>query len=315
MRIELLLLASTLAAQPQLDSGCVSCHRQTKTAGYFVETYGGLMDGVFRNGRFEPNIVPGSAVTSRLISSLATHRRPLAVEAIQKFRGWIDAGAKPDPAASPEHRIDVDGVPLDAARDSFWLSCRAPRNGQNISLRVKVVDEASGRVVAYDWPTASRDLNGRWSQWKIQIPKNSMTLPGKVSVQLYVAARGGNDAGLDGVIFLIEPKQTPDAELLKQKDLRTIAHPQSPPHETMRFTYVLRAPSDVTLTVRPEGGKDPLFRWTDRDLPAGRVLETPWKLQSSPGLEAGWYSARLMCTSRNPAVFQPDMAILFRILR
>jgi hypothetical protein len=309
-----LLFASTLAAQPRLDSSCISCHRHTKTAGYFVETYGGLMDGVFRNGRFEPTIVPGSAATSRLLSSLATHRRPLPVEVIQKFREWIDAGAKPEAGASPEHRVDVDGVPVDAARDSFWLSCRAPKNGQHISLRVKVVDEASGRVVAYDWPTASRDLNGRWSQWKIQIPKNSMTLPGTVSVQLYVAS-AEDEAALDGVIFLLEPKQTPAAELLKQKDLRTVAQPQNPPHQTMRFTYVLRAPSDVTLTVRPEGVKDSLFRWTDRDLPAGRVLETPWNLQSSPGLKAGWYSARLMCTSRNPAVFQPDMAILFRILR
>ena len=61
MRMAFLLVASTLAAQPQPDASCVSCHRHTKTAGYFVETYGGLMDGVFRNGRFEPAIVPGSA--------------------------------------------------------------------------------------------------------------------------------------------------------------------------------------------------------------------------------------------------------------
>jgi hypothetical protein len=314
MRFGLLLLASTLAAQPRFDSDCLACHRQTKAAGYFLETYGGLMDGVFKNGRFEPTIVPGNSAASRLIPILEGHRRPLPPDEVRRFREWIDAGAKADDRTAREHRVEVDGVPIDAAQDSFWLSCRAPKNGQNISLRVKVVDEASGRVVAYDWPLSSRDLNGRWSQWRIQIPKNSMALPGTVSVQLFVA--DARDEGeLDGVIFLIESKQTPDAELLKQKDLRTIGQPQPPPHETMRFTYVLRAPSDVTLLVRPEGGKEPVFRWSDRDLPAGRVLETPWNLGSSPGVKAGWYSARLKCTSRNPAVFQPDMAILFRVLR
>ena len=59
------------------------------------------------------------------------------------------------------------------------------------------------------------------------------------------------EAELDGVIFLLEPKQTPDDELLKQKDFRTVPQPQNPPHQNIRFQYALRAASDLMLTVKP----------------------------------------------------------------
>ena len=91
--------------------------------------------------------------------------------------------------------------------------------------------------------------------------------------------------------------------------------PQNPPHQNIRFQNALRAASDLMLTVKPEGGGQPLFLWSDKDLPARKILETSWKLGSSPSLRTGWYFARMRCTSRDPAVFQPDLAILFRVVR
>jgi hypothetical protein len=315
MRSALLLCVSTLAAQPRLISyrevvpvlaECDRCHAPQKRIGFFAGSYAALMDGTFGGGRFRPALVPGSTDRSPLFR---THQNRVP----QLLRAWIDAGAKPDETAR-EHRIDLDGVPVDEARGAFWLSCRAPKDGQDIALRVKVIDEATGNIVAYDWPTSSRDLNGRWNQWRIAIPKSAMKLPGTVSVRLHVSG-GQDERELDGVIFVLEPKQTPDDELLKQKDLRTDPQPVVPPRQNMAFRYVLRVPSDVALSVRPEGGGAPVFRWSDRDLPAGRILETPWDFHAAPAVKTGWYTARFQCNSRNPGVFQPDMAILFRIVR
>ncbi len=92
------------------------------------------------------------------------------------------------------------------------------------------------------------------------------------------------------MIFLVEPKQTPDDELLKQKDFRTVLQPHNPPHQNIRFQYVLRAASDLMLTAKPEGGGQPLFLWSDKDLPARKILETSWKLGSSPSLRTGGIS-------------------------
>ncbi len=308
--LALILSVSALSAQPHaILKPCRNCHDQGQARGSWPASYHGLMEGVFRNGQFRPLIVPGNAAQSAMVAALEGRSRPhqrRSQDDIRLVREWIDAGANPDSPAVVERRIDLDGVPVDPADPSFWLSCRA----ENANLRLKVIDEATGRIVVYDWPTSTRDLNGRWSQWKVEIPKGSMKFPGTVTLRLHVAA---DDP--DGVIFLLEPKQTPDTELLKQKDFKSVAMPNPPPHQDVTFRYVLRTPSDVKLSVVPEGGGPTLFIRSDRDLPANRVLETPWKLADTPGAKAGWYTARFRCNSRTPGVFQPDMAILFRITR
>jgi len=322
-----------------LPSQCEWCHgweNHGSKAGYYMGTYGGLMDGPFRNGNFQRAIVPGDAENSPFVQFIEGRkqprmplgREPLRKERIELIRRWIDNGARPDRTTSKEHVIVMDGISVDKQNHSFWLSCRAPKDLQNIGLRVKVIDEATGKVVAYEWPQHAKDLNGRWNQWKIEVPVAALKLPGSVAVALYVsngwaAATADltqeeldkDESGLDGVIFLLEAKQTPDDELLKQKDFRTVPQPQNPPHQNIRFQYVLRAASDLMLTVKPEGGGSALFLWSDKDLPARKILETTWKLGSAPSLKTGWYFARMRCTSREASVFQPDLAILFRVVR
>jgi hypothetical protein len=323
----LTLCASALSAQPTLVSyrdvsraldSCRACHRQTKSAGYSMETYAGMMDGAFRGGAFRPAVIARDSAGSPLVAALEarspSHRSPAPRDSIRLVRDWIDGGAKADDETERESRIDLDGVAVTSAAPSFWLSCRAPKSGQNIHLRLKVVDEATGQVVAYDWPISSRDVDGRWNQWRIEIPKNSMQLPGSVSVRLYVAATRKED-DVDGVIFLIEPSKTPDAELRRQKDFKTVAMPDPPPHQDLTFRYVLRTPSDVNLSVVPEGGGAVVFSRSDRDLPANQVLETPWKLTATPAVKTGKYTARFRFTPRTEGARQPDMAILFRITR
>jgi hypothetical protein len=315
--LALLLTASTMSAQPRLTrfrdiqavvKPCRNCHDQGQFRGSWPATYHGLMEGVFRNGEFRPLVIRGNSAGSPLIAALEGRSRPhqpRSRDEIRLVREWIDSGANDDRSAVVERRIDLDGVPVSPAAPSFWLSCRA----HNANLRLKVIDEATGRIVGYGWPTSSRDLNGQWSQWKVEIPRDSMKLPGTVTLRLHVAAEDP-----DGVVFLLEPKRTPDAELLRQKDFQSAAMPNPPPHQDVTFRYVLRAP-DVKLSVVPEGGGPTLFTRSDRDLPANRVLQTDWKLAGTPAVKAGWYTARFRCNSRTPGVFQPDMAVLFRISR
>ena len=313
-----MLCCFAVSAQPRLMKfrdiapilkPCQSCHGVGQARGAWPSTYHGVMEGAFRNGEFRRMVIPGDSAQSPLVAALEGRSRPHQAKSgdeIRAVREWIDGGARPDDAGITERRIELDAVAVNAAEPSFWLSCRA----EKAELRLKVMDDASGRVVVYDWPVGTRELNGRWSQWKVEIPRSAMKLPGTVSLALHVAA---DDP--DGVIFLIEPKRTPDAELLKHKDTRSVALPNPPPHQDVMFRYVLRAPSDVNVTVVPEGGGPVLFRRSDRDLPANQVLETVWKLAETPVAQSGWHTARFRCASRAPGVFQPDMAILFRIAR
>lgn len=307
---------------------CDFCHgwdEQATRSGLFMGTYQGLMEGAFHQGAFRRVIIPGDAEHSPLIEYVEGRRKPrmpfgrdpLSRGEIQLLRRWIDDGARPDPRAAAEHSIVVNDIPVTEGQASFWLSCRAPKNEQAISLRVKVADQSTGQVLAYEWPKAEIDLNGRWSQWQIKIPSGSMKLPGRVSAELSVATfmHGHDDDDLNGVIFLVEPKRTPDDELLKQKDLRTVPTPPTPPYNSIRFTYILRAASDVALSVQPDRASQIVFRRSDRDLPANKLLSTTWNLGADPAVKGGWYFARMACTSRDPGVFQPDMAILFKVVR
>jgi hypothetical protein len=308
---------------------CGFCHNW-EPAGiksrYYMSTYEGLMDGTIRDGVVRRDIIPGDAEHSPLIEYVEGRRQPrmpirggpLPEAQIQLLRRWIDDGAKPDEETNREHRIVVDNITVKEGQTSFWMSCRAPRNEQQLSLRAKIRDQATGKIVAYEWPgDVALNLNGRWSQWKIEIPNGSMKLPGRVSAELSVTnfLDKKDEAGLNGVIFLIEPKQTQPDQLLKQKNFRTIPDPANPPEKTIHFTYTLRAPSDVALIVHPEGGSAVVFAKQDRDLPPNQLLTTDWDLRKTPAARSGWYSARLMCTSRDKALFQPDMAILFTVTR
>jgi hypothetical protein len=143
------------------------------------------------------------------------HRDPLSDEEILRIRQWIDDGARDDSSTSREHTIIMDHIVVNDHNHAFWLSCRAPKNEQNIGLRVKVIDEATGEVVNYDWPTeGEQDYNGRWNQWHIDIAPSSMKFPGTVSVNLEVShgwptgSAESDVAELNGVIFLLEPTQT-----------------------------------------------------------------------------------------------------------
>jgi hypothetical protein len=311
---------------------CEFCHgwdQKAKQRGYFMGTYQGLLDGVYRNGVPRREILPGDAENSPLVQyiegrktpRMPFRRTPLTTDQVRAIRDWIDAGARPDINTTQEHKVALQNVPVTASRSALWLSCRAPRNLQNIGLRAKLIDEATGKIVAYDWPTEERDLGGRWSQWRLEIPQGSMELPGSVSVVLYVssgslltsAAPSDNDS-LDGVIFLLDTDQTTDAELLKQKDLKALAEPQPPPHRRVRINYLLRAASDVTLTISPETSSEAVFRTTDKDLPASTLNTVVWKLDDGPKVaKTGWYVARLSCVSRMPGVFQPELVVMFQI--
>lgn len=341
------LVRGTVHAQPRrsatfteiaglLPSNCDFCHEwdpQAKKAGFFTASYAGLMDGAFRNGGFHREIIPGDAANSPLVQYIEGRRQPrmpygrtpLSADDIALIRQWIDEGAKPDATTALDHTLVMDGIDVSEKRNSFWLSCRAPKNEQNIALRVKVVDEATKNVVAYEWPgdEGGGDFNGRWSQWKVTVPTGSMKFPGTVSVELAVSQfmpseyrfREGEDA-LNGVIFLLDQAKTNPGELLKQKDLRVVPQPLAPPYHTIRFSYILRAASDVSLTVKPQGGGPVLFQWSDRDLPPDReLLTSSWNLFSPPMPKAGWYCVRMKCTSRETGKFQPDMGILFSIKR
>ena len=318
-----------------IPPSCEWCHgweKEARRTGYFMGTYEGLMDGPFRSGRFNKSIVPGDAEHSPFVQYIEGSRQPrmpygrdaLDKETIERIRRWIDDGAKSDERTSPEHVVAMDGVPVSTTKRSFWLSCRAPKDMQNIGLRVKVLDEATRNVVVYGWPqNTAKDINGRWNQWKVEVPEQSMKLPGTVTVSLHVSngsptfesGSGQDERELNGVIFILEPARTPDDELAKQKNLRMLPQPEKPPHQTVRFEYVLRAPSDLTLTVKPQGGGAALFQWSDKDLPPQKILNTVWNINSTPGVKTGWYCGRMRCTSRDPAVFQPDLAILFHIVR
>src|SRR6185436_13938024 len=119
----LMLCASALNAQPSLVAyrdvsrvldSCRACHRQTKSAGYSMETYAGVMDGTFRGARFSPAVIPRDSAGSPLVVALEarspSHKAPAPPDSVRLVRSWIDAGAEPDDATPSESRIDLDGV-------------------------------------------------------------------------------------------------------------------------------------------------------------------------------------------------------------
>jgi hypothetical protein len=174
---------------------CHFCHgwnELAKTQGYFMGTYAGLIEGSYNNIENKRLIIPGDAEHSPLVEriegriqpQMPYYRPPLSSEEIALIRRWIDDGAPADALTTLEHEVVLNQVPVRMEGETLWLSCRAPKDGQNISLRVKIVDDATGKVVAYDWPTSERDLNGRWSQWGVVIPAGSMRTPGTVGASL-----------------------------------------------------------------------------------------------------------------------------------
>ncbi len=294
---------------------------------YFMETYESMIDGSFRGGAFHREIIPGDAEHSPLVEyiegrkkpKMPYDRKPLNADEIKSIRAWIDQGAQADSETAMEHLLEIEKIPLTTEQNSFWMSCRAPRNEQNLSLRVKIIDEATRKVVVYDWPKddfVGGDFNGRWSQWKITVPEKSMKFPGTVKVVLCVAPfMSGREAedSLDGVIFLLDKKQTPETELLQQKDFKSVPEPEPPPHKKVIFNYVLRVHSDVDLAVYPERESKLKFQLAEKDVPANTVATAVWDLSQDPSVQNGWYVGRLKCDSRNSREFQPDMAILFKI--
>jgi len=313
-----------------IPSSCNWCHgwdKDAKPVGYFMDNYQGLMDGAYRDGKFTTEIIPGDAQNSPFVQHIdgrrtprmPYHREPLSQDTIDLIRAWIDQGARPDSRTTLEHEIRMDHVPVTAEKNYFWLSCRAPRNEQNMSLRVKVRDEITGKVVAYDWPISERDLNGRWSQWKIEVPLHSMQFPGSVTVSLFVAdfwpthSNFDTDDPLNGVIFLLDNHQTEDQELLIQKDLKSVPQPEPPPHQKVKFQYILRVRSDIDLFVYPESDTRAVYHFADKDVRPKQVENVIWSFKADPKIASGWYVARLKCTSRVAGEFQPGEAILFQI--
>ena len=164
---------SLVAAQPaqrsqpfepvakMLPSKCDFCHSgdpSSRKSGFYMGSYQALLDGAFRNGGLQPVILSGNAQNSRLVQIIEGRLRPdpaghanlVSPQLIKAIREWIDRGARRDASTYEEHELSLPHVDVDPETHSFWLHCGSRENGLDLSKRVKVIDEQTRTVVAYD---------------------------------------------------------------------------------------------------------------------------------------------------------------------
>src|SRR5690349_7281571 len=79
-----------------VPTDCDFCHardRQAHVSGFYTGSYDALVDGAFRNGRFQAAILPGNAQDSPLVEyiegrrrpRLTDHHAPLPAESVKAF--------------------------------------------------------------------------------------------------------------------------------------------------------------------------------------------------------------------------------------
>ena len=308
---------------------CWFCHGwlKGKSADFYMGSHSGMLEGVYRGGTSRRLLVPGDAENSilvkriegRLLPRMPLDRPPLRDDEIKLIRRWIDDGAKGDARTAEERELAMHGVKIQRDGQTLFLSCRAPKDLQNMGIRVKIIDERTGAVLLQDWPVSEFDLKGRWSQWEIKLPPGSISVPSTVSIRLLVTALFGVISSrsdydeFDGVIFLLDSEKTKDGELLRQVGLLAATRPKSPPHKGVDLSFQLATPSNVQLDVYAERHKESLFSWKQNDLPANKNVLVPWDFIPSKPVAPGWYNARIRADSTIPGQIQPDLAILFNL--
>jgi hypothetical protein len=327
------LAAAQPAQRPQpfepvakmLPSQCDFCHSEdpsSRKSGFYMGSYQALLDGAFRNGGLQPVILPGNAQDSRLVQIIEGRLRPDPVDhanlvsrpQIKAIREWIDQGARRDASTYEEHALTLPHVDVDPATHSFWLHCASRENGLDLSKRVKVIDEQTGEIVAYDWPDSqSFDSHGRWHEWKITV---SPTVKGPVTVQLLTAGSlyrrfgpaGARDPA-DGSVFVLDPKRLETSDL--DQIAAAVLAPNPPPHRTVELKFRTLTDADLALDVFPTRATVAVFHREERDLPPGQNSVT-WTFGQPPPA-AGWYEARFRFKARRPGTRQPDIGMTFEV--
>lgn len=321
---------------PIIKRNCAWCHNwgPGEDSGLTQQSYESLVDGAYHGAFRQPVVIPGDPEGSLLVEYISgpNPKMPpygrLSPDQVAMIRQWVADGAMRDQNTPIEHEIILPHVLVSSAHDYFTISCRSPMSKVNVSLRAKIFDEKTNKLLLYTWPQDRNALvmpgeeqeKGSWQSWDIEFDKTALKLPGYVTIHVYVANYWEGkpaeqlDSLLEGTIFLLTAEEPEDSELGKQeRDLHVSVTPAIPPNKRVKVSYKLDYPSDVTMSIYAQGSVTPLFRSIQRSLPAGEDLYSSWDIASSPKLVSGWYVLSLICKSRVANKDQPSAVMMFKV--